>query len=63
MTDLEVASAWLGSPMGPTTVDSEKLEHGPGRNHAGFPSSLGFGVGGPSHSNLLGSTVRAIRAQ
>ena len=39
------------------TVDSQQLEYGPGRIYAGFPSSLGFGVGGQSYSNFLASTV------
>ena len=39
------------------TVDSKKLEYGPGAIYAGFPSSLGFGVGGQSCSNFLASTV------
>ena len=38
-------------------VDSKTLEYGPGTNYAGFPSSLCFGVGGPSYSNFLASTV------
>ena len=35
------------------TVDSKKLEYGPGATYAGSPSSLGFGVGGKSYSNFL----------
>ena len=34
-----------------------KLEHGSGMIWAGFPSSLGFGVGGQSYSRFLASTV------
>ena len=41
----------------PYTVDSKKLEYGPGAIYAGFPSSLAFGVGGPSYSNLLVSSI------
>ena len=37
------------------TVDSKKLEYGPGTMFAGFPS-LGFGLGGLSYSNFLAST-------
>ena len=37
------------------TVDSKKLEYGPGTIYAGVPSSLGFVVGG--WSNVLASTV------
>ena len=33
-------------------VDSKKLESEPGTSIAGCPSSLGFGVGAPSRSNL-----------
>ena len=39
------------------TVDSKKLEYGPGKIYDAVPSSLGFGVGGQSYSNLLASTV------
>ena len=39
------------------TVESNKLEYGPGTIYANFPSSLGFGVGVRSYSNLLASTV------
>ena len=35
----------------------QKLEYGPGTSYGGFPSSLGFGVGGGSYSNFLASTV------
>ena len=38
-------------------VDSKKLEYEPGTIHVGVPSSLGVGVGGPSYSNFLASTV------
>ena len=38
-------------------VDSKELEYGPGTIYAGCPSSLGFGVGGPSYSNFLASTA------
>ena len=41
----------------PIAVDSKKLEHGAGAIYAGFPSSLGFGVGGQSYSHFLASTV------
>ena len=40
-----------------TTVVSVKLEYGPGTIQAGFPSSLGFEVGGQSYSNFLAATV------
>ena len=33
-------------------VGSKKLEYGPGMMYAGFPSSLGVGVGGQSYSNF-----------
>ena len=39
------------------TVNSKKLEYGPGTICAGYPSSLGFEVGGQSHSNFLAHTV------
>ena len=38
-------------------LDSEKLEHGPGRICAGCPSSLCSGVAGQSHPNPLESTL------
>ena len=41
-------------------VDSKKLEYGPGTICAGFPSSLGFGLGGQSCSDFLACTVSAI---
>ena len=42
-------------------VDSKKLEYGPGTIYAMLldPSSLGFGVGGQSYSNLLAFLVRS----
>ena len=40
-----------------STVDPIKLEYGSGTMYAGFPSSPGFGVGGPSYSNFLASPV------
>ena len=39
------------------TVDSRKLEYGPGTIHAGFPSSPGVGARKQSYSNFLASTV------
>ena len=39
-----------------STLDSKRLEYGPGTIHGGFPS-LGFGAGGQSYSNFLASTV------
>ena len=39
------------------TVDSKKLEYGSGMIYAGFPSYLGFGIGGCSYSNFLVCTV------
>ena len=42
------------------SVDSKKLEYGPVTIYAGFPSSLGFGVGGQSYSNFLASTWRVL---
>ena len=39
------------------TVDSKKLEHGCRKIYAGFPSFLGFGVGGWSCSNFLASAL------
>ena len=42
--------------FGPHTVDSNKLEHGPGTICAGFPSSQRFGVGGRSDFNFLAPT-------
>ena len=33
------------------------MQHGPGTIYAGFPSSLGFGVGGQSYSKFLAPTV------
>ena len=44
----------------PITVDSKKLEYGPGTKYAGLPSSLGFGAGGQSYSNFLASTVELL---
>ena len=38
-------------------VDSRKLEYEPIMIYVGFPSSLGFGVGGWSYSNFLASTA------
>ena len=35
----------------------QELKYGPGTMHTGFPSSLGFGVGGWSYSNFLASAV------
>ena len=46
-------------PESCSTVDSNKLEFGPGSIY-GCPSSLGFGVGGESSSNFLASTVRYL---
>ena len=44
-------------------IDSKKLEDGLGTIHAGFPSSLGVGVGGQSCSTFLASTyLRRIQA-
>ena len=43
--------------MGVVTVDSKKLEYGPGAMYAGFTSSLGFEVGRQSYSNFLASAV------
>ena len=40
------------------TVNSKKLEFGPGAIYAVFPSSLGYGVGGQSSSNFLASSVK-----
>ena len=40
------------------TADSKKLAYGPGTFYAGFPVSLGFGVGGQSYSNFWASTVK-----
>ena len=37
----------------PLTVGSRRLEYGSGTFRAGFPSSLGFGVGGQSCFNVL----------
>ena len=42
------------------TVDSKMLEYGPGTIYAGFPFSLGFGVGRQSYCNLLASSVIVI---
>ena len=39
------------------TVDSKKLENGPGAMYAGGPSSQAFGVGGQSYCNFLVSTL------
>ena len=39
------------------TVDSKKLEYGPGTIYAGFPFFQAFGVEGQSYSNFLASTV------
>ena len=47
----------LASMLSRRTVDSKKLEYGPGTIYAGFPSSLGFGVGGQSYSKFPASTV------
>ena len=41
----------------PFTVDSKKLKYEPRTIYDGFPSTLGFGVGGKSYSNFLASTV------
>ena len=38
------ACFWLKAPE--ITVDYQKLESEPGTMYAGFPSALGFGVGG-----------------
>ena len=40
-----------GRFSGSHAVHSNKLEYGPGTITAGFPSSLGFGVGGQSYSS------------
>ena len=40
------------------TVDSKKLEYGPGTSNADAPCSLGFGVGGRSYSTFLASTTK-----
>ena len=42
---------------GRCTVDSEKLEYGPGTTCSALSSSLGFGAGGKSYSNFLAATV------
>ena len=47
----------------PPTVDSKKLEYRPGAIYAGFPSSVGFRVGGQSYYNFLASTVITNMAQ
>ena len=39
------------------TVDSKKLEYGPGTIYVGCASSRGFEVGGQSYSNFLASTL------
>ena len=44
-----------------STVDSTKLEYGPGMIDAGCPSSLGFGLRGQLYSNFLASTVGGLR--
>ena len=36
------------------------MEWGPGMIYAGFPSPLGFGVGGQSYSNFAASTVYPV---
>ena len=41
----------------PLTEDFNKLVYGPRATHAGFPSSVGLGVGGQSYSNFLASAV------
>ena len=38
-------------------MDSKQLGYRPGVIYSGFPSSLGYGVGGQSYSNFLASTV------
>ena len=43
------------------TVGSRKLEYGSGRIQAGFPSSLGFEVGGQSKSSFLASMIGISR--
>ena len=42
-------------------VGSKKFEYGPGTIFAGFPSSLGFGVGGQSYSNFLAAAAAQLR--
>ena len=50
----KVYSTWyMGVFRGPT-VDSKKLEYGPGTNQAGVPFSFGSGVGLQPYSNFFG---------
>ena len=42
------------------TIDSKKLESGPGTIYAGFPSSQAFEVGAQSYSSLLASAVHDL---
>ena len=55
--NISVPGARHGRAIRACTVDSKKLEYGPGTRYSGFPSFLGFGVGGQSYSNFLISTV------
>ena len=45
--------------QGPFSVDSKKLESGPGAIYADFPSSPGVRVRGQSYSNFLASAAVA----
>ena len=46
--------------LGYSEADSKKLEYGPRTISAGFPSCLGFEVGGASYSNFLASTAAEL---
>ena len=58
-------AAWRGAQLRPENgsllqvgaAGSKKLEYGPGTIYAGFPSSLGCGVGGQSYYDLLASAA------
>ena len=39
------------------TLDSKKLEYGPGTIYGGVPCFLSFGIGGQSYANFLASPV------
>ena len=54
-----LSSAWRREGIY-CTVDSRKLEYGPRMIYAGFPHSLGFGLGGQSYCNFLAATVPGL---